>query len=36
MVQQLWTAFIAEDATLVEVNPLARLADDTLEALDGK
>jgi succinyl-CoA synthetase beta subunit len=36
MVQKLWTAFIAEDATLVEVNPLARLADDTLEALDGK
>jgi len=28
--------FIEEDATLVEVNPLARLADGTIEALDGK
>ena len=27
---------VAEDATLVEVNPLARLAGDKLEALDGK
>ncbi len=36
MVQALWTVFIAEDASLVEVNPLARLGDDTLEALDGK
>jgi succinyl-CoA synthetase beta subunit len=35
-VQKLWTVFVEEDATLVEVNPLARLADDTLEALDGK
>ena len=36
MVQQLWRVFIDEDANLVEVNPLARLADDSLEALDGK
>jgi succinyl-CoA synthetase beta subunit len=36
MVQQLWTVFVEEDATLVEVNPLARLAGDRLEALDGK
>jgi succinyl-CoA synthetase beta subunit len=36
MVQALWTVFREEDATLVEVNPLARLADDSLEALDGK
>ncbi len=36
MVQQLWTVFIEEDATLVEVNPLARLTGDKLEALDGK
>jgi succinyl-CoA synthetase beta subunit len=34
--QLLWSVFVEEDATLVEVNPLARLADDTLEALDGK
>jgi succinyl-CoA synthetase beta subunit len=32
----LWETFTAEDATLVEVNPLARLAGDRLEALDGK
>ena len=36
MVQQLWTVFVEEDATLVEVNPLARLSGDKLEALDGK
>ncbi len=36
MVQQLWNVFIQEDATLVEVNPLARLTGDKLEALDGK
>ncbi len=36
MVQQLWRVFVEEDATLVEVNPLARLAGDRLEALDGK
>ena len=36
LVQALWTVFTEEDATLVEVNPLARLAGDKLEALDGK
>ena len=36
MVQALWRVFDDEDATLVEVNPLARLAGDVLEALDGK
>ena len=32
----LWKVFVEEDATLVEVNPLARLTGDKLEALDGK
>ncbi len=36
MVQRLWRVFVEEDATLVEVNPLARLEGDVLEALDGK
>jgi succinyl-CoA synthetase beta subunit len=36
MVQALWRVFVEEDATLVEVNPLARLQGDVLEALDGK
>jgi succinyl-CoA synthetase beta subunit len=36
LVQALWQVFAEEDATLVEVNPLARLAGDKLEALDGK
>jgi succinyl-CoA synthetase beta subunit len=36
MVQALWRVFVDEDATLVEVNPLARLEGDRLEALDGK
>ncbi|MDQ6641607.1 MAG: succinate--CoA ligase subunit beta, partial [Actinomycetota bacterium] len=36
LVQALWTVFVEEDATLVEVNPLARLEGDVLEALDGK
>jgi succinyl-CoA synthetase beta subunit len=35
-VQKLWQVFVEEDATLAEVNPLARLAGDKLEALDGK
>ncbi|MDN5896734.1 MAG: succinate--CoA ligase subunit beta, partial [Nocardioides sp.] len=34
--QDLWTVLVKEDATLVEVNPLARLEGDKLEALDGK
>jgi succinyl-CoA synthetase beta subunit len=33
---KLWDTFIAEDATLVEVNPLARLGDGRVVALDGK
>ncbi|PVG84742.1 ADP-forming succinate--CoA ligase subunit beta [Nocardioides gansuensis] len=36
MVQRLWEVYVEEDATLVEVNPLARLEGDKLEALDGK
>ncbi len=36
MIQKLWQVFVEEDATLVEVNPLARLEGDKLEALDGK
>ena len=36
MIHDLYQVFVAEDATLVEVNPLARLAGDKLEALDGK
>jgi len=36
LVQKLWNVFVQEDATLVEVNPLARLEGDVLEALDGK
>ncbi len=36
VIKALWVAFIAEDATLVEVNPLVRLGDGHLEALDGK
>lgn len=36
MIQALWKVFVEEDATLVEVNPLARLEGDILEALDGK
>ncbi len=35
-VMTLWQVFVEEDATLVEVNPLARLEGDKLEALDGK
>jgi succinyl-CoA synthetase beta subunit len=36
VVLKLWEVFVAEDATLVEVNPLVRLGDGHLEALDGK
>ncbi|GAA4675600.1 ADP-forming succinate--CoA ligase subunit beta [Nocardioides nanhaiensis] len=36
LVQKLWKVFVEEDATLVEINPLARLEGDVLEALDGK
>ena len=33
---KLWQAFIAEDATLVEVNPLAKTTDGTVLCLDAK
>ena len=36
VVLKLWQVFVAEDASLVEVNPLVRLGDGHLEALDGK
>ena len=35
-VQKLWGVFVAEDATLVEVNPLVRTGDGRVIALDGK
>ncbi|RJK95259.1 ADP-forming succinate--CoA ligase subunit beta [Vallicoccus soli] len=35
-VQKLWGAFVAEDATLVEVNPLVKTGDGRVVALDGK
>jgi len=35
-VQKLWGVFVAEDATLVEVNPLVKTADGRAVALDGK
>ncbi|WP_375001999.1 ADP-forming succinate--CoA ligase subunit beta [Aeromicrobium sp. CTD01-1L150] len=36
LIESLYQVFAEEDATLVEINPLARLAGDKLEALDGK
>jgi succinyl-CoA synthetase beta subunit len=36
VIVKLWTAFVAEDATLVEVNPLVRDGDGDIVALDGK
>jgi succinyl-CoA synthetase beta subunit len=36
VVKRLWAVFVEEDASLVEVNPLVRLRDGHLEALDGK
>ncbi len=36
VVGKLWNVFVEEDASLVEVNPLVRLGDGHLEALDGK
>ncbi len=33
---KLWTTFVETDATLVEVNPLAKVADGSIVALDGK
>ena len=32
----LWDTFVSEDATLVEVNPLVKIRDGTVLALDGK
>nr|WP_298321674.1 ADP-forming succinate--CoA ligase subunit beta [Haloactinopolyspora sp.] len=36
ILQQLWTVFTTEDATLVEVNPLVKTPDGKIVALDGK
>jgi succinyl-CoA synthetase beta subunit len=36
VIRKLWTVFTAEDATLVEVNPLVRTEDGAIIALDGK
>jgi succinyl-CoA synthetase beta subunit len=36
VVTSLWDVFVAEDATLVEVNPLVRTPDGRIVALDGK
>ncbi|MGB3444763.1 MAG: ADP-forming succinate--CoA ligase subunit beta [Actinophytocola sp.] len=36
VIVKLWAAFVAEDATLVEVNPLVRDGDGDIVALDGK
>jgi succinyl-CoA synthetase beta subunit len=36
VIVKLWDTFVAEDATLVEVNPLVRDPQDTIVALDGK
>ena len=36
VLQQLWTVFVEEEATLVEVNPLVRTPEGQILALDGK
>ncbi len=36
ILQHLWETFVAEDATLVEVNPLVKTPEGTVLALDGK
>ncbi|MDI2126785.1 ADP-forming succinate--CoA ligase subunit beta [Yinghuangia seranimata] len=36
VLQQLWTVFVKEDATLVEVNPLIKSGEGKIIALDGK
>jgi succinyl-CoA synthetase beta subunit len=36
MIKKLWTVFVEEDASLVEVNPLVKLGNGHLDALDGK
>jgi len=33
---KLWSAFVAEDATLMEINPLVKTSDGKVVALDGK
>ena len=33
---KLWAAFVAEDATLIEINPLVKTSDGKVVALDGK
>ena len=33
---KLWAAFVAEDATLMEINPLVKTSDEKVVALDGK
>ncbi|MDX6323928.1 MAG: succinyl-CoA synthetase beta subunit [Nocardioidaceae bacterium] len=35
-IRKLYDVFLKEDASLVEVNPLVKLGDGTIEALDGK
>ncbi|GAA0923439.1 ADP-forming succinate--CoA ligase subunit beta [Nonomuraea longicatena] len=36
LIEKLWCAFVDEDATLVEVNPMILSADGEVKALDGK
>lgn len=36
VIMKLWQAFIKEDATLMEINPLVKTADGKIIALDGK
>ena len=36
VIKKLWDVFIKEDASLVEVNPLVKLGNGRLDALDGK
>ena len=36
VITKLWDVFVQEDASLVEINPLVKLEDGSLEALDGK
>jgi succinyl-CoA synthetase beta subunit len=36
VIRKLYDVFIEEDASLVEINPLVKLGDGSLEALDGK
>jgi succinyl-CoA synthetase beta subunit len=36
VIRKLYEVFVEEDASLVEVNPLVKLGDGSLEALDGK